>query len=203
MLMGKEVSCTSVARLYLVKNEQCAGIVAHGAQLAQKVIINHTDPGNTLDPLDYHCCKLHAGEPFANCRYIAKPDGHHIVCGIERSLYIRIVCDGYRPRRTPMKSFVKSQDFTSSGGKRCQLNSILISLRPRITQEQGITAITAHTSETISKLLGHRNIRTTQIYATITHSQLDGEMERLSKRINSLYRNLIPSDAPETGTKLI
>lgn len=66
-----------------------------------------------------------------------------------------------------------------------------------ITLSQGVAI------ETISKLLGHRNIRTTQIYATITHSQLDGEMERLSKRINSLYRNLIPSDAPEAGTKLI
>lgn len=66
-----------------------------------------------------------------------------------------------------------------------------------ITLSQGVAI------ETISKLLGHRNIRTTQIYATITHSQLDGEMERLSKRINSLYRNLLPPDAPEAGTKLI
>lgn len=48
--------------------------------------------------------------------------------------------------------------------------------------------------ETISKLLGHRNIRTTQIYATITHSKLDSEMERLSKRIDSLYRG--PSELP-------
>lgn len=41
--------------------------------------------------------------------------------------------------------------------------------------------------ETISKLLGHRSIRTTQIYAVITHSALDGQMERLSQRIDSLY----------------
>lgn len=40
--------------------------------------------------------------------------------------------------------------------------------------------------ETISKLLGHRNIRTTQIYATITHDHLDNEMNRLSKRIDTL-----------------
>lgn len=50
-----------------------------------------------------------------------------------------------------------------------------------ITLSQGVAI------ETISKLLGHKNIRTTQIYATITHSQLTGEMERLSKRIDSLY----------------
>jgi site-specific recombinase XerC len=42
---------------------------------------------------------------------------------------------------------------------------------------------------TISKLLGHKNIRTTQIYATITHSKLDGDMERLSKRLDTLYRD--------------
>lgn len=50
-----------------------------------------------------------------------------------------------------------------------------------ITLSQGVAI------ETISKLLGHKNIRTTQIYATVTHSKLDGEMERLSRRIDSLY----------------
>lgn len=40
--------------------------------------------------------------------------------------------------------------------------------------------------ETISKLLGHRNIRTTQIYAAVTHDHLDNEMNRLSKRLDTL-----------------
>ena len=61
-----------------------------------------------------------------------------------------------------------------------------------ITLSQGIAI------ETISKLLGHRNIRTTQIYATITHSKLDGDMERLSKRLDTLYRESDLERIPET-----
>lgn len=56
-----------------------------------------------------------------------------------------------------------------------------------ITLSQGVAI------ETISKLLGHKNIRTTQIYANITHSRLDGEMERLSRRIDALCRNWVTS----------
>lgn len=52
-----------------------------------------------------------------------------------------------------------------------------------ITLSQGVSI------ETISKLLGHKNIRTTQIYATITHAKLDGDMERLSKRLDALCRD--------------
>lgn len=50
-----------------------------------------------------------------------------------------------------------------------------------ITLSQGVTI------ETISKLLGHKNIRTTQIYAAITHAKLSGELEQLSRRIDTLF----------------
>ena len=40
--------------------------------------------------------------------------------------------------------------------------------------------------EAISKLLGHQSIRTTQIYATITRSHLDREMNRLSQQLEPL-----------------
>ena len=46
-----------------------------------------------------------------------------------------------------------------------------------ITLSQGVAI------ETISKLLGHKNIRTTQIYASVTHTQLRREMSLLSKRM--------------------
>jgi hypothetical protein len=65
----------------------------------------------------------------------------------------------------------------------CFSHSALHTFATTITLSQGMAI------ETISKLLGHKNIRTTQIYATITHSKLDGDMERLSKRLDTLYRD--------------
>lgn len=47
--------------------------------------------------------------------------------------------------------------------------------------------------ETISKLLGHKNIRTTQIYAKVTNSKLDRDMERLSERLDALCTLLPPA----------
>ena len=65
-----------------------------------------------------------------------------------------------------------------------------------ITLSQGVAI------ETISQLLGHKNIRTTQIYANITHSHISGEMERLSKRINSLCPDWTPSGMPNESERL-
>ena len=41
--------------------------------------------------------------------------------------------------------------------------------------------------ETICKLLGHKNIRTTQIYATLTHAKLANDMELLSERLEKQF----------------
>ncbi len=53
-----------------------------------------------------------------------------------------------------------------------------------ITLSQGVAI------ETISELLGHKSVRTTQIYAKITHSKLEKEMTLLSKKIDSLYSDV-------------
>lgn len=60
-----------------------------------------------------------------------------------------------------------------------------------ITLAQGVAI------ETISKLLGHKSIRTTQIYAIVTHSALNGEMNRLSERIDSLYPRPVAAECCE------
>ena len=40
--------------------------------------------------------------------------------------------------------------------------------------------------ETVSKILGHTNIRTTQIYARITNSKISQDMENLAKNLGDL-----------------
>ena len=52
-----------------------------------------------------------------------------------------------------------------------------------ITLSQGMAI------ETISELLGHKSVRTTQIYAKITLSKLERDMMLLSKKIDRLYQN--------------
>lgn len=76
-------------------------------------------------------------------------------------------------------------------GKQVTFHAARHTFATTITLSQGVAI------ETISKLLGHKNIRTTQIYANITHSKLDGEMERLSRRIDSLCRNWVPTAVKE------
>lgn len=49
-----------------------------------------------------------------------------------------------------------------------------------VTLSQGVSM------EIISKLLGHKSIRTTQIYAQVTHEKLDRDMELLSEQLDSL-----------------
>ena len=40
--------------------------------------------------------------------------------------------------------------------------------------------------ETLSKMLGHRSIRTTQIYAKITAEKVSRDMEKLAQRIEQM-----------------
>lgn len=40
--------------------------------------------------------------------------------------------------------------------------------------------------ETVSSLLGHKNIKTTQIYAKITKEKLNKDMEQLSLQLNHI-----------------
>ena len=66
---------------------------------------------------------------------------------------------------------------------RTQIDRRLTFHTARHTFATTITLAQGMAIETISKLLGHTNIKTTQIYATVTHGRLGGELDRLSHRL--------------------
>ncbi|MFR9592622.1 MAG: tyrosine-type recombinase/integrase [Rikenellaceae bacterium] len=55
--------------------------------------------------------------------------------------------------------------------------------------------------ETVSKMLGHTNIKTTQIYARITNDKISRDMEGLSEQFTDI-ENSLGLSLPETKKKL-
>ncbi|MDY4089896.1 tyrosine-type recombinase/integrase [Alistipes finegoldii] len=51
-----------------------------------------------------------------------------------------------------------------------------------ITLAQGVPL------ETVSKMLGHKHITTTQIYAKITNDKIGQDMTALSEKLNSVFK---------------
>ena len=75
-------------------------------------------------------------------------------------------------------------------GKQCGIKTRLTYHLARHTFSTTLTLSQGVPIETVSKMLGHTNIKTTQIYAKITNEKISQDMEILSHKLESLEKQI-------------
>ena len=78
--------------------------------------------------------------------------------------------------------------YTKRIGKLCGLDKKLTFHMSRHSFGTSICLTQGVTIETLSQMMGHRNIKTTQIYAEITGAKIEEDMQRLSQKIENKYQ---------------
>ena len=79
-------------------------------------------------------------------------------------------------------------DILREIGKQCGIKNKLTFHLARHTFATTITLSQGMPIETVSRLLGHTNIKTTQIYAKITNEKISRDMSALTERLGDKYR---------------
>ena len=77
--------------------------------------------------------------------------------------------------------------YTKRIGKLCGLAQKLTFHQSRHSFGTSICLTQGVPIETLSQMMGHRNIKTTQIYAEITGAKIEEDMQRLSQKIEDTH----------------
>lgn len=86
----------------------------------------------------------------------------------------------------PVLSNQKMNAYLKEIGDLCGIEKNLTFHLARHTFATTITLAKGVPIETVSKMLGHTNIKTTQIYARITDSKIGNDMQALAGKLQSL-----------------
>lgn len=97
----------------------------------------------------------------------------------------------YEPKRKgklvfPVYSNQKSNDYLKEIAALCDINKDITFHVARHTFATTITLDNGVPIESVSKMLGHTNVQTTQIYARITDRKVGGDMENLAMKIDPI-----------------
>ncbi len=90
----------------------------------------------------------------------------------------------------PVPSNSSSNAILKKIAKQCGINKRVTYHQSRHTFSTTITLSQGVPIETVSKMLGHTNIKTTQIYAKITKEKISQDMEVLSHRLAGLEKQI-------------
>ena len=86
----------------------------------------------------------------------------------------------------PVPNYHSCMDSLKRLGKKCGIAKHLTWHMSRHTMATEICLTNGVPIETVSSILGHKNIKTTQIYAKITKEKLDKDMDKLSLQLNHI-----------------
>lgn len=89
-------------------------------------------------------------------------------------------------RILPVLSNQKMNSYLKEIGDLCGINKNITFHLARHTFATTTTLAKGVPIETVSKMLGHTNIQTTQIYARITNSKISSDMENLAEKLGGL-----------------
>lgn len=93
-------------------------------------------------------------------------------------------------RLFPMPSNSSCNTILKKIAKQCGIDKRITYHQSRHTFSTTITLSQGVPIETVSKMLGHTNIKTTQIYAKITKEKISQDMEILSHKLESLEKQI-------------
>ena len=88
----------------------------------------------------------------------------------------------------PILSNQKMNSYLKEIGDICEIDKELTFHLARHTFATTITLAKGVPIETVSKMLGHTNIRTTQIYARITDSKISNDMQALAGKLQGIEK---------------
>ena len=88
----------------------------------------------------------------------------------------------------PILSNQKMNAYLKEIGDICEIDKELTFHLARHTFATTVTLAKGVPIETVSKMLGHTNIRTTQIYARITDSKISNDMQELAGKLQGIEK---------------
>jgi integrase len=89
----------------------------------------------------------------------------------------------------PIPSNQKCNDYLKEIAAICGIEKRLTFHLARHTFATTVTLTNGVPIESVSKMLGHRSLKTTQVYAKIVHNKLAEDMSKLSDRLTSLIQS--------------
>ncbi len=102
-----------------------------------------------------------------------------------RVIIEKYVGEGKKGRLLPLPSNQKTNDYLKEIAAICGIEKNLTYHLARHTFATTITLANGVPIETVSKMLGHTSIKTTQIYARITDMKISNDMEALSQKLHA------------------